>query len=610
MAQQCDSLRGFFHRTEEAGVLRGALTCSQAARNVNFLFASNRKTLMIRGPVLDNSRDCLRPPHPALPITPAPQVKPPLPAQLCSAARKETATQTQTRRLHPPAPSQRPSAPPLHLRLRLAPTALRARHRRPQNSVLVSQGHARAHPALHRLATAPDDALDDSSAIGLPPRVGLAGVLGRALSHSAMDEKDPPPFGYTFTDDYLGASPSQQDSGGPSLLNEMETQELTDFFAQTPWSDLSAFPSAVGHKEATEAFDWPYGPPPATIHSVSTTIPDQAQLHGLNFHHPFISPHTDHFGSTADDLQAASTLFNHAQMAPPTTRAHSFHGVPSSSAPPNGQMSNGFTSLPMVPTANGLIHEQLASLLPNHHAEGSVDASIAAQWANGNIRQQHEAQLQELGLQRPQLKRPYTYGTDSAFHESGFQVSSKHETEDFVVGRLMHDMHHAQPLAMEPIGNGDMKPQSLAGDDERQSDDEDEDEEDEEDRPPKRRKNKAAPTRNGKATSGSRKSVSGGKNRKASVDDRVSKKKRGSVAGSKAQRENLTEEQKRNNHILSEQKRRNLIKRGFDDLHDLVPEIRNGGLSKSGILTEAANFLESLVADNKHYGELLGTTDG
>jgi hypothetical protein len=72
------------------------------------------------------------------------------------------------------------------------------------------------------------------------------------------------------------------------------------------------------------------------------------------------------------------------------------------------------------------------------------------------------------------------------------------------------------------------------------------------------------------------------------------------------QRENLTEAQKRSNHILSEQKRRNLIKRGFDDLHDLVPEIRNGGQSKSGILTETANFLEKIIEDNKTFQKLAG----
>jgi hypothetical protein len=400
-------------------------------------------------------------------------------------------------------------------------------------------------------------------------------------------------------------------NGGPSLLNELETQELRNFFDQTPWDDSSVYPSGTGPRDGTDAYGWPFGPPPATIHSVSTTIPDQAQLHGFNMDHSFVSPHTDHFANTADDIQAASTLYNNAQMVMPPARAHSFHALPSSGAP-----VNGVPNLPMVPTSNGLIHENLAALLPNLHTEGSVDASVAAHWANSSVQHHHDAHLREFGFSRPQLRRPYTYGTDTSFLESGFQVSSRQDTEDFVVGRLMHDMHHAHALHRGPAINGDAKPQSpagrslLAGDDERSSGDNEVEDEVEEDRPPKRRKSKAAPARNEKAGNGSRKSVSGGKARKASVSDRVGKKKRGSVGGLKAQRENLSEEQKRNNHILSEQKRRNLIKRGFDDLHDLVPEIRNGGLSKSGILTEAGDFLEKLLNDNKQYEKLLDLANG
>ncbi|KAJ6260211.1 hypothetical protein Dda_4435 [Drechslerella dactyloides] len=64
-------------------------------------------------------------------------------------------------------------------------------------------------------------------------------------------------------------------------------------------------------------------------------------------------------------------------------------------------------------------------------------------------------------------------------------------------------------------------------------------------------------------------------------------------------RENLSEAQKRENHIQSEQKRRNLIREGFDDLCNLVPELRGGGYSKSAILIHAANFLEQLEEGNK-----------
>lgn len=64
-------------------------------------------------------------------------------------------------------------------------------------------------------------------------------------------------------------------------------------------------------------------------------------------------------------------------------------------------------------------------------------------------------------------------------------------------------------------------------------------------------------------------------------------------------REKLTEEQKRRNHILHEQKRRAMIKEGFDDLLNLVPDLRDRGLSKSAILAKAAEWLGSLACGNK-----------
>ncbi|EWC47587.1 hypothetical protein DRE_03207 [Drechslerella stenobrocha 248] len=64
-------------------------------------------------------------------------------------------------------------------------------------------------------------------------------------------------------------------------------------------------------------------------------------------------------------------------------------------------------------------------------------------------------------------------------------------------------------------------------------------------------------------------------------------------------RENLSEAQKRENHIQSEQKRRNLIREGFEDLCNMVPELRGGGYSKSAILMHTANFLEQLEEGNQ-----------
>lgn len=75
-------------------------------------------------------------------------------------------------------------------------------------------------------------------------------------------------------------------------------------------------------------------------------------------------------------------------------------------------------------------------------------------------------------------------------------------------------------------------------------------------------------------------------------------------------RENLTEDQKRENHIKSEQKRRTLIKEGFEDLNELVPDLRGGGFSKSAVLTMAADWLEDLVKCNAKLKEQLAQLEG
>lgn len=277
--------------------------------------------------------------------------------------------------------------------------------------------------------------------------------------------------------------------------------------------------------------------------------------------------------------------------------------------------------MPLVATQHGLMNEQLAALLPNHSQNGSIDEQLAAHFS-----QIQRQDIAELDRPRPHLKRAYTYGTDSAFNASGYAAPTPN-VDDAITQRLIHDLRTAQPLTRPPPPGSDGKLPSPTGhisfpvslvelpsDGEARSEDDTSDEDDDGDKPAKkRRKSKHTSGRADKTPTTQRKSFSAGrpgKSRKASMDEQASKKKRLSSAGQKAHRENLTEEQKRNNHILSEQKRRNLIKRGFDDLHDLVPEIRNGGLSKSSVLMEAATFLEKIIEDNIRYRSLAGSADG
>lgn len=394
----------------------------------------------------------------------------------------------------------------------------------------------------------------------------------------------------------------------------MEGQSLADFFSNTdPFnlSDSQAFGSTADAKLAGDDFsDWNFMAPP-TVHQVSATIPDQAQLHhGFHSDNMFAAhpQHLDHLGTTHDDLQAASTLFNNSQQpAFMTNRSHSYHDISASNHNPHSHShshphphhhsislpNHTHESRPLVATSQGLLNEQLAALLPNHGAAGTLDATLAAQWAQGSPAQQrHESEFGPT-LHRPTLKRTYTFGTDDSFSNPAAFSAPHNETEEQVTRRLMRDMGGAafispshpteatHPTAADNASEESSEETSSADDDQ-----------------PAKKRTKGAQAKKEsirKTAPGTR--VSKPSKKPSIAED--SKKKRMSAAAQKLQRENLSEEQKRSNHILSEQKRRNLIKRGFDDLHDLVPEIRNGGLSKSSVLMEAANFLDKLIEDNK-----------
>lgn len=88
------------------------------------------------------------------------------------------------------------------------------------------------------------------------------------------------------------------------------------------------------------------------------------------------------------------------------------------------------------------------------------------------------------------------------------------------------------------------------------------------------------------------------------------RRRKSTMSGAKAARENLTEEQKRENHIRSEQKRRTLIKEGFDDLCDLVPGLKGGGFSKSTMLVMTAEWLEDLLRGNEMLASQLSIIEG
>lgn len=85
----------------------------------------------------------------------------------------------------------------------------------------------------------------------------------------------------------------------------------------------------------------------------------------------------------------------------------------------------------------------------------------------------------------------------------------------------------------------------------------------------------------------------------SAVQETSGKRRKSAPSQPKTPRENLTDAQKRENHIKSEQKRRGAIKEGFDDLTFIVPNLQNGGYSKSSMLNIAGEWLDSLIKGNE-----------
>ena len=376
--------------------------------------------------------------------------------------------------------------------------------------------------------------------------------------------------------------------------------------------------------EDTSPYNWSTAPPP-TIHSVSTTIGDQAHLQQgygedqIYTSEPFAN---GHLGNSYQDFQAASTLFNNVnngQLVPTNDpsydpqRPTQFHTNPQWQGP----NSMGPRPLPMVATSQGQLDEQLAAILPNHSENGSIDASLAAQFSrvSGQLAQA-QAEVRTHGGQRASLKRTYTYGTDNSFNPSGFVVSSPHETEDAVTKRLVHRVHSGvEPATKDesstekPSASNSQLPLPIAivpleSDDEGQPENNSPGDEQEQPVAKRHKAKQSSPirikTENSRESAEPRSAKAGKKSREGD-----SKGRKRSTNGQKPPRENLTDAQKRTNHIHSEQKRRTIIREGFEDLHELVPGLQNGGLSKSVVLHETANFVEKLVADNERLAELI-----
>lgn len=412
------------------------------------------------------------------------------------------------------------------------------------------------------------------------------------------------------------------------LLNNTEDDFINNFFLTQSQPDLSGSGYSHhngngqdhGHGTDMASFSWLMNEPPPTFMGAAATpkqapSPSPQMYHGLppNTNFDFSAYHEHDLlqdPSHHNHLLSAASMLNNNSMNIRHRNGH--HHMP--------QQTPSLVSAPSTMASVELMHTTDA-LPPSTAAHFYSDLPVVAAQKQP-FGYQHQlpeleplATIQDVSLggphtapaqtDKPKDTRLYRFGSDSHFGANGFVPSSEHEREEAVTDRLTSEL-----LMLRPINRSnnntraptpDVKITSLKRGNLHQHDLEQEESDNEEydSRPRKRRRDSTEDDYGAKTNNGVRRVSTNPRLRRVSSVETGRKRRQSSISNSnKAPRENLTEEQKRSNHIQSEQKRRNLIKQGFDELHVLVPELRAGGLSKSMVLTEAANYLDQLIAAN------------
>ncbi|KAJ2969828.1 hypothetical protein NUW58_g9881 [Xylaria curta] len=269
------------------------------------------------------------------------------------------------------------------------------------------------------------------------------------------------------------------------------------------------------------------------------------------------------------------------------------------------------------------------NMQPPRNQRGSHSQPIPVQSHNDPVRPSRSGETdtlftdmmfgsQESTVQRPAEPVALQWGSDTHFARNQAFVPAQHETSEALENKRLATIREALKFtsstpntrASSPVGNIEQvpyaTPESGSGSGNVQI------EEDAAIPPKKRRKSKAktevddggdyAVQLPPKATARKRKSKSdlnGAPESSLTTQEAPGKRRKSAPSQPKPPRENLTDAQKRENHIKSEQKRRGAIKEGFDDLTFIVPNLQNGGYSKSSMLNMAGDWLESLIKENQ-----------
>ncbi|KAI0831599.1 hypothetical protein F5Y06DRAFT_290500 [Hypoxylon sp. FL0890] len=470
-----------------------------------------------------------------------------------------------------------------------------------------------------------------------------------------MGSSQPPdgnaPFGYHISDqDFLFLRAPTPPPGDP-LLSHDDSRLLNSFFEdmtsnQYPTSYgeglnfseqwISQLPPAfLGHTtsfgqqpqqpsaspmasmSATTYQDvFPFGqnmmPPPAPQLSLNLQHAQPHQQHSTPVPH---TPHTPHAPHTPIEQNA------HADVAAVLTSLHHGHQ--------NGHPSNinGVSRTPiMTPQHNGTPVNQMGPPIRNHMSP-ERNSPIRHRRAPPNEVDMVFTDMMfgsSQGLQRPIEAPELQWGSDSSFARAQGYVPPEHESSELleqkrlgVLKVLSISESAATTRPPSPVPNGESssnpRPESNSNGYVK--------EECDPDAPPaKRRKSKSKakseaeeeaedlisiPSKNVARKRKSKPELKINTDASSSAtQDGPGKRRKSTINSGKPPRENLTDAQKRENHIKSEQKRRGAIKEGFDDLGEIVPNLKGGGYSKSTMLSIAGEWLEALLKGNEELERL------
>ncbi|KAI9681493.1 MAG: hypothetical protein M1817_002777 [Caeruleum heppii] len=434
---------------------------------------------------------------------------------------------------------------------------------------------------------------------------------------------------------------------GPSLLDDSESHMLGDFFDHVSSATFDNSSFLFDKQPSTQGMSNPFGwgeELPPTFHGTTTSL-SQPPLISNGMHEVPSDGRSNHYNSSAvfhtpapsDDVLAAAHLLQSGHSpfvgqtlaspespifpGPPTP--HDFVQIPRNHQPSLRRQSSHHYHHPS--------QMQRPSSMSSHH-RASTSGLVTNYYPNAmygpNGRQSSGS---PTIMQRQSKSVDVRWGSDVSFLDHGYVAPPNQETEEDVTKDMMHNMKALLPhgsasntrppspkptvyqhqrkasnLVRVPAGSGavessetEEEAQQSKRRNKRKVKEEDEGEEEDGSESPgkmKRRKRVAA-------------SGKGARAKKSSAEENCARQ-RSQSASHKAARENLTEEQKRSNHILSEQKRRNLIKQGFDDLCDLVPDLKGGGYSKSAMLVQAADWLEDMLRGNTELEAVLASLGG